>query len=1584
MEQFNSIFEFLPMWHIAVCKVHHQGILKSQLCTHLQKCHKELTVKIRQDIVLASAAFQGWAEDEKAIANAWPEIWRGARHPIPHLPVYRNGFKCTADNCGIVGPYIRDIQQHCQEDHGWKNSRKRGRPGKGQQPEINCMWTEGVWYQKFHKTGNLGTPFEVIPPEEDVRDAADEDHDIRHAVELSLSQATSGLEEVGKKKRAQIEGDNDRYQFNAWLSRAGWERHLKGLNREWLLTLIRKPDTDEEALGHIVYAVKMVIWSAKQVSKSNIVGLAALNYINRREFGNNTNEKPFNTSQTGKTMDKYSHWWVEIIEYIWRSRLLPEVVHKEGESDVEGKRPPYQLTDRQDKLLRKIEAIVGRDQDEWERVFEAEVDSQRQITAEEETKLQELVLRFMLALLDHVLGDNEYHSALLSGMAVLGIDARCSWVSPLIYTPKQAAIVNISRMLVLYRATRLRKKQVDKLKRKGLEQKKAESKARSHFYHVKKMANRFMTLTGYGGEPTPIDSIQRLKAYGMKIRYTTSAEGVIDWVDDTLLYGNIRFSMPQLRSMVHGMVASSRQHLLTELMLLQVDDEGKAIDNTTALPAIHWDQLVDNPAERKTDWSFMDDERNRAAIGTQNPKGWLGRRIIQEAELKKAFIDITATRAAIAAGQATAVWNKDRVEAYRRAMKAFRRDLLALVHMTGGLPARGTELVTVQYKNSPNGDSRGIFIEDGLVVYVTAYHKGAGSSGKSKVIHRYLPREVGELMVYYLWIALPFWQTIESALSGEGITTSAYIWEPEPEKAWLMPQKRQRTDEEGSSRRVGENDEEHEEHEDEGEVVDDEPASAVELWNSNRVKYAIQSASLKHMGVKVNIMAWRHSTKAIYRKYIDSKSAVKAFVQGDEDESNDEDEAFDIQTGHGSSIGGMIYGRPITEATFSTESKRAALRRVSIEWHTFLQVPSALEAKPKRGTRAAARRQEATKEEFRRWKMMRHVDVDKALRELVGEQAKFRSVQRPALEAIMWQKSPVVTIMGTGAGKSILFMLPAFVSSGVSVVITPLLSLRENMHDRCDKLGITCVEWNSRRPHEWAQIVLVAPESAVGEGFGNFMNRQRAMGRLDRIVVDECHVVLDSVDGWRTRMLGLRNLVMVETQMVYLTATLRPSEEELFIQLMGLPPKAQCQWFRGATTRPNIQYRIHPYDVDKEEEAVTALVEEAKKKYPLPGQVIVYCETIGRTKRLAEVLDCVCYYREVGSRREKRELVMQLTSGQQQVFTATNALGLGVDAPTIRVVIHIGTIRLMRHYAQESGRAGRDGLGSEAIIMRGFKMTRKGPMATKFSKDVEPEMKEFIGGDGCMRKILDQCMDGRKDRTNCEEGEEKCQRCGALVDGMIEEEVAATAAGQVGEEGDEAEFEQQLFMRKIQAVHEAQQQAKDAIQVESLVGLMEEWKAGCQRCRAWNIGGGRHDIWTCRREGAEEIRQGVEVFNKMKKWAYCSCCYECGLPQSICESFEVNIANGGHQKQQGVGCQYPQVLVQTVMAMWVRHPQEFGDFVEEVMRRDGWIEKTAQEREVGPGVGEIAKWFCMKKRWGGIESNKMSWFICEFVDRIGR
>jgi superfamily II DNA helicase RecQ len=154
-------------------------------------------------------------------------------------------------------------------------------------------------------------------------------------------------------------------------------------------------------------------------------------------------------------------------------------------------------------------------------------------------------------------------------------------------------------------------------------------------------------------------------------------------------------------------------------------------------------------------------------------------------------------------------------------------------------------------------------------------------------------------------------------------------------------------------------------------------------------------------------------------------------------------------------------------------------------------------------------------EQFRRWRKLRQTDMTQVLRRVMAPNAQFRSVQGPALEAIMQRKSPILVIMGTGAGKSVLFQLPAAASSphGVTVVIMPLTSLQDDMKDRYDKAGISCVVWDSRNPADWVSIILVTPEAAVREPFQYFINRQRALGRLERYVFDECHVVLDSKNG---------------------------------------------------------------------------------------------------------------------------------------------------------------------------------------------------------------------------------------------------------------------------------------------------------------------------------------------------------------------------------------------------------------------------------------------------------------------------------------
>jgi superfamily II DNA helicase RecQ len=1446
-----------------------------------------------------------------------------------------------------------------------------------------------------------------------------EEGDLQQALETVFTQSAMAIEKAHQDAHAQIEPDDNRYVWHQWLQRARWARHLAGFDRMWLQKQLHRPNERERALAKVCWAVEMVIWKAQQASSPEAVGLPAMTFIERREVGATGNEKPFGALQTGKTMRKYSGYWVSTVCYIWRTYQMRDTTtsvesvvddvshlgsHMDGEPRTshagEGK-PSYRLTARQTQALWRIQQVIlaaqrdsynnrGSEYDSNSECQDSEagLDSEGELDEAWEEELERHVLAFLISLLDHQLGDDYYRSALVSATAVLGVDRDRGWKSPLVYTTTLSAIVTVSKMLVLYSAVQARKEQIAVLRKtEGWAQEDAEEEAQSHVALVQEMVTRFMTLTAFGGMPTPIDWVLRLRAYGKKIRAETNAAGVVQWAGDTIMYGYVQYSMPQLRSMIHGLVETTRTELHQDLLLLDVDESGQRAASATLLPPIEWDKIADNPAELRAGWNFLQDPRN--TFGGVKGGSWLSQRMINEKRLRKAFIDYEASD--LSPGGHGLVWRAKRLQQYKKALQLFREHLLVAVHMTGGQPARGTELLTVTYANMPNGQSRGVFVEDGLMVYVTMYHKGIGHAQTAKVIHRYLPREVGELLFYYLWIVLPFWQKLELASGhGQGIDAepSAFIWEPIREKRWTGPRrsKKQRlqqpldTGEEG-----GERSSDDEEGTRTGLEEKSMPTAAgrAEQWGTNQVRRAIERVSLRWLHTKINIQIWRHNTKATIRQYLKDKDILKTLGWGDDEADQEaEDDPFDLQSGHRSKTAGQVYGRPADESPFSVQARRAAFRRVSIAWHRFLLFDSTLSTLPKEGSVAAVARKEAVEEEYRRWKRMRNTDIQASLERLQGKGAKFQGCQQPVIEAIMQQKSPVVAIMGTGMGKSLMFMLPALTSTGVTVVVVPILALKSNLKDRCIKAGIDCVEWDSQRPHEWATVVLVVPELAVSAPFEAFINRQRAMGRLDRVVVDECHIVLESTKGWRTRVLKLRNLVKAETQLLFLTATLKPKEESNFIQLMALPPKEQCAWFRVPTTRPNIAYQVHWYDREEEEEAdvLARLVQEMKERYPLPCQIIVYCDSVPKTKEYAAMLGAACYHREAGTPQEKLELLRQLTEGQQQVFVATSALALGVDHGLIRVVFFIGQIRTLRELVQQSGRAGRDGAPSKAVIIRGATYGPNGRRLTRGRfTDVEADMHEIIEGEGCMRVVIDREMDGNTARRGCKKGEEACCRCQGQE--LLEEEDEVV----VGKPGDDSsvdveelayrdEFERRLAGRRSLSCQEMALQSREHLEVERLGEMLEEWRGCCQWCRVneW-AGAKQHQLADCVQEQADGVREGVREMMKRIRWEKYSCCFKCGVPQSMCASYRER-PDAGWDKIAGAQCQFAGVLIASVISIWVAAESLFNDWVRAQMEKEG-IELREDELH----FNGVLAWMATLVQWGGIQSNKMCWVFVRFV-----
>jgi superfamily II DNA helicase RecQ len=196
-----------------------------------------------------------------------------------------------------------------------------------------------------------------------------------------------------------------------------------------------------------------------------------------------------------------------------------------------------------------------------------------------------------------------------------------------------------------------------------------------------------------------------------------------------------------------------------------------------------------------------------------------------------------------------------------------------------------------------------------------------------------------------------------------------------------------------------------------------------------------------------------------------------------------------MQAGHTVHVAGMIYARGIMEQAGVVADRRQQFRTSSTDWHRFLGFQADMKHGGCRKRKRAPFESEADEARIDRWSRLRKIDTAAQLQRMMDKAAEFRGVQKEAIDAIVAGKSHVVAVMPTGAGKSMLFMLPAWAEQGgTTVVVLPLIALRGDIMRRCRKLGISCAEWDSRRPPDAAAVVLVIPKLAVGEEFATFLN----------------------------------------------------------------------------------------------------------------------------------------------------------------------------------------------------------------------------------------------------------------------------------------------------------------------------------------------------------------------------------------------------------------------------------------------------------------------------------------------------------------
>lgn len=1534
------------------------------------KSHKEVPECTRDRIVEYMNELEGIAAAVNEIKYPNEPI-----SPIPRLPVFHDGFSCQwSDRNGRRCAYVcrgqdpSGIQRHCKRAHGWRNWQERGgRAGDRQRQTPNRLWIDGQHCQRLFKTGKWERYFIVATtptsPVPEIQDKTAQAQTVFAQYKCAIKEA---------KAARSVEEDSNRVVPNAWLSFTGWAGHLsKFQSKEQVHAYIRGPgeDDDEDGLEDACRGMRRLIRAAFSKCRPEIVSKAALESVNRRETGADSNERPFYAGQQVKTIRKYSDSFVHILRYWWRTARQEE-------------RPKYEMTERQMSWMQRLQDVAAPEQVGHE--VETPLRSRAQRKEERRKAIEDACLMLWIAMFDHELKDNEFESGIISGLAVLGIDSQTGdWKSALSYTPILSAIVAVARALVVYRAWQMRQHNVHNALERGSTEEEAKSEAPSVVEGVDRLVQRFMTLREFGGRISPMDRILRTRTYGLKIRMTTKAGGTVAWEGNNVLVNKVRFGMDDIRSVVHGLFDTVRGRLKDLLF----------VDDTHQLPTVDIKSLADNAAEMSEDWNFLQDGRNQWSV---NGERWMWDRMFVEERLERRFIEGTLDDVQ---GRNDIHWNMKNVEDYFRQVRRFKEECAVLVHMTAGSPARATELISIQIKNGPDGrGQRGIFIDNGMVDFVTSYHKGWSASKKSKIIHRYVPREVGEVIVYSMWLLEPWVEQLQNMTNGQ-TDFGPFMWEPEPEKGWKVGEDGDEgLEDDGGNVSGGEQDDEWSDNEMDG-PLPAQPRNIDGFWDTDRVRRVMQRETRKRIGVGIGVSDWRHAYPAIQREFTTEQSvreALDCIYDNRAPQIRRMEDAIAEQAGHSRYMEDMIYGLLLTESPTATMSERNMFRKVSIDWHRFLRFASAWEQQSVDPIVQRHMEAERTRAAMWRWKQMREVDVEIQAKRLYGSNATFRGVQKPALDAIISGAPRVLVVMRTGGGKSWLFMLPAAGSvDGVTIVIVPTISLRQDFMDRCNRDGISCAGWDGSRPPYHARIILVVPESAVSQSFGRFIDEKRTMHQLERIVYDECHTILESTADWRPKVLELCRMTEKGVQVVFLTATLPPSKEPAFFDAVGVPEN-DVSIFRDDTSRPNVGYSVVEYGRDDEDEAVRRLVEMKKRQYPAPGQIIVYCKKVEQARRLAKVLQCSVYHRTVGGSEEKKSILRRLTGQQERVFTATNALGLGVDAPTIRAVIHVGIRESLAQYAQESGRAGRDGLESEAIIMRARWCDKNGQSKSEQGWRAEAATKAFLAGGSCRRIALDKHMDGRPDRLGCEIGEERCDICRGQPRGTKrrrivvqdgDEQDDATRKMRAADEeahrkqtheGERFQEEQRQYRRMEEQRRRETIDREDG--VEQLRKHFESWKGRCTICHVRGRDEEDHTDWReCPHSDTDRnvTQKTWDWLGEIRFEAY-SQCWSCWAAQAVCHSWE-DVSHSGPQRfrRKGTGwmCQFAGLLRDVAAGvLGIGHTEVVGDWMDEEMKKAG------EEGKEGQTDWEKRKgWMGKKVRIGGMEMSG----LCQMFWELG-
>ncbi len=839
-------FAFHDELRQVICEVCGLAVPPNRLNEHLRrvKAHGEAPSTVRSE----------WIGEHARREASKPET--AARQPDGRDEIVAlrtvECFQCR--NCVSRFSSSKTLRRHRTREHGVREAAGRRRKSTGAERSDGRLWMQSVFgpsspHHQYFTVRKLATAGGAS-----VRRAPPVDVPGDETTYVGVSELFVRAAERREAERARVTVTGSKEARTPWMNTTGWLEHLKGLDLKQLVTASVLPGrrTTENDLVSICAAVREVFDEAT----ADLAGAGRdLRQWWRSPKADEFSHRPMEALRSTAGFGRYVGYWQRLIVYCLRVRELP------GPERLERHRIDFD--DETADLL------------EWlGRLARAPAASEGKLR-ERNQLLKSHVFVLSATILKRKFLDSGWENPLVHFTAVLGVDESTFRLKePEDYTSVLAGLIYCSRLILFKDCSDGLTKNLATGETAAATRTELVDSTIDHF-------QRYRRTYLINGSYTPVSLMLNNLAYGLKKSTLVPGQARVLWVDPErteLKYEGRSITAGGLRTMVRDLLREATDLLWQDLLF--TDDDGqrfapalKNVDDNIALGA------------RGHSGAFLNlDRATELSAGVELVQN----RLFRNAGAKKRMLTSTST------------FKNSGLKAYGHSTERFLDRLFVLVHVTGGAPARGTEISCTRYRDGPSVD-RNLFTIGGRVILISQYHKGMVITDRLKVVPRVLPRAVGELVALYLRYARPFTDALDAIHDGSKPETD-YLWE------------------------TGKGD----------------------CWGSNRMARAMGEATEGSLGVRLTVRSYRHVAVAFSRDVVhrgrpaaeqfkDFRSEDPLLEEAEEADGYDPQQATAAQqTGHGIRQRFNHYGQAANLTSKLTSNSLELFTRVSEEWHRFL------------------------------------------------------------------------------------------------------------------------------------------------------------------------------------------------------------------------------------------------------------------------------------------------------------------------------------------------------------------------------------------------------------------------------------------------------------------------------------------------------------------------------------------------------------------------------------------------------------------------------------------------------------------------